>query len=211
MSSYNDHQVKTYTATAALEPYIRVKLDAGEVVVAGLNEVAIGVTLARVAAAGLVPVRLLNAFGTCWMTAAAAITSGAAVFGAALGKIDDTGVGPAIGYAEEAATAAGDIIEVLVRGQVPPAAVASANQAVVVPTAVNPAAPTAYAAVVNMTNPVTKTEGEAVSAALATLRSEVATYETAISALVVDVAALNTLIASLRTALITHGIITGAA
>lgn len=57
-------------------------------------------------------------------------------------------------------------------------------------TATNPAAPTAYAAVVNMTNPVTKTEGEAVSAALATLRGEVATYETAISALVVDVAAI---------------------
>lgn len=61
-------------------------------------------------------------------------------------------------------------------------------------TATNPAAPTAYAAVVNMTDPVTKAEGEAVSAALATLRSEVATYETAISALVVDVAAILALL-----------------
>lgn len=57
-------------------------------------------------------------------------------------------------------------------------------------TATNPAAPTAYSAVVNMTDPVTKAEGEAVSAALATLRGEVATYETAISALVVDVGAI---------------------
>lgn len=57
-------------------------------------------------------------------------------------------------------------------------------------TATNPAAPTAYSAVVNMTDPVTKAEGEAVSAGLATLRGEVATYETAISALVVDVAAI---------------------
>jgi hypothetical protein len=62
-------------------------------------------------------------------------------------------------------------------------------------TATNPAAPTAYAAVVNMTDPVTKAEGEAVSSALATLRGEVATYETAISALVVDVAAILALLA----------------
>lgn len=61
-------------------------------------------------------------------------------------------------------------------------------------TATNPAAPTAYAAVVNMTDPVTKAEGETMSAALATLRSEVATYETAISALVVDVAAILALL-----------------
>lgn len=38
----------------------------------------------------------------------------------------------------------------------------------------NVAAPAAYAAVVNMTNPVTKAEGEAVSAALAALRLTVA-------------------------------------
>ena|SRR5688572_5627588 len=63
-------------------------------------------------------------------------------------------------------------------------------------TATNPAAPSAYSAVVNMTDPVTKAEGEAVSAALATLRGEVATYETAISALVVDVADLRTKLAA---------------
>lgn len=61
-------------------------------------------------------------------------------------------------------------------------------------TATNPAAPAAYSAVVNMTEPVAKAEGEAVSAALAALRDEVATYETAISALVVDVAAILTLL-----------------
>jgi hypothetical protein len=130
MASVIEHSVKTYTATAALDAYVRVKLSSGEVVVAGLNEVAIGVTLANVAAGGLVPVRLLNSQGTAFMTAAAAITSGAAVRGAASGKIDDTGVGPVIGYAEEAATAAGDVIEVLLVGSIPLAATASADQAV---------------------------------------------------------------------------------
>ena len=61
-------------------------------------------------------------------------------------------------------------------------------------TAVNPSAPTAYSADASMTDPVTKAQGEAVSAALATLRGEVATYETAISALVVDVGAILTLL-----------------
>lgn len=58
-------------------------------------------------------------------------------------------------------------------------------------TATNPTAPAAYSAVTNMTDPVTKAEGEAVSAALAALRGTVATNETAISALVVDVAAIK--------------------
>lgn len=74
-------------------------------------------------------------------------------------------------------------------------------------TATNPAAPTAYAAVVNMTDPVTKAEGEAVSAALATLRSEVATYEGVISALVVDVAAVRTALINLISSLEAGGII----
>ncbi len=41
----------------------------------------------------------------------------------------------------------------------------------------NSSAPAAYSAVVDMTNPVTKTEGEAVSAALASLRGTVATMQ----------------------------------
>lgn len=130
MSSITQHLIRSFVATAALEPYIRVKLSSGQVVVAGLNEAAIGVTHARVAAGGLVPVSLFNGYGTTFMTAAAAITSGAAVRGAASGKIDDTGVGPVIGYALEAATAAGDVIEVLTVGSIPLAATASADQAV---------------------------------------------------------------------------------
>lgn len=71
-------------------------------------------------------------------------------------------------------------------------------------TATNPAAPTAYAAVVNMTNPVTKTEGETLSAAHKTLRDEVATYELAISAAVVDLAAIRAEVVKLVTDVATH-------
>lgn len=82
-------------------------------------------------------------------------------------------------------------------------------------TAAAPAEVTAYAAVVNMSEPVAKAEGEAVSAALKTLRDEVAALQIVIAALVTDVgvqnqndsdiaAKVNALLAKLRTA----GIIT---
>lgn len=74
-------------------------------------------------------------------------------------------------------------------------------------TATNPTAPTAYAAVVNMTDPVAKAEGEAVSAALATLRSEVAAYEVILSAVVVDLAVLRTKQIALITSLEAAGVI----
>ena len=77
-------------------------------------------------------------------------------------------------------------------------------------TATNPAAPTAYSALTNLTNPVTKTEGEALSAALATLRGEVATYETAISAVIVDVADIRTQLNLLIVKLKNHGLIASA-
>lgn len=77
-------------------------------------------------------------------------------------------------------------------------------------TAVNPAAPTAYTAHASGGVAVTSDSTgdlDTTAAALATLVSEVATYETAISALIVDVADLraqvNTALARLRT----HGLI----
>ena len=57
------------------------------------------------------------------------------------------------------------------------------------PTATGPAAPTAYAAVTNMTEPPTKAEGEAVSAALNVLVGEMTTLNTALVAALADRAA----------------------
>ena len=58
-------------------------------------------------------------------------------------------------------------------------------------TATAPAVITNYAAVVNMTNPVTKGEGEAVSAALATLENEVTALRGTVAACVTDVTVQN--------------------
>lgn len=82
--------------------------------------------------------------------------------------------------------------DLAVQGEAVADAAALTAEAPAAATAENPTAPTAYSAVVNMSEPVAKAEGEAVSAALATLVTEVGTYETAISALIVDAADLRT-------------------
>ncbi|OFW05653.1 MAG: hypothetical protein A3H96_11370 [Acidobacteria bacterium RIFCSPLOWO2_02_FULL_67_36] len=58
-------------------------------------------------------------------------------------------------------------------------------------TAAAPAAITNYAAVVNMTDPVAKAEGEAVSAALATLENEVTALQVTVAACVTDLTVQN--------------------
>jgi predicted RecA/RadA family phage recombinase len=69
-------------------------------------------------------------------------------------------------------------------------------------------APAAYAAVVNMTDPVTKAEGEAVSAALAALRTTVAACVTDLGVQNQNDSDLAQKILEIRTALIAAGILT---
>jgi hypothetical protein len=105
---------RTFTAGAALEPRRRVKLSGTSVVYAGDEEDAIGVTEFRAALGEDITVRLINAGGTFEVTAAGAITAGAAIYPAADGKVEATGT-TARGAALEAATANGDIIECLLK------------------------------------------------------------------------------------------------
>ena len=114
MSSFIEGNVKAYTAIAAVTPYVLVKKSGSGVVVLDTEatDVAIGVTLANAAAGGQVPVRLLNAGGTTLIRAGATIVQNAPVRQLNTGVIDDAGTNPVVGYAEEAATAVGDIIEV---------------------------------------------------------------------------------------------------
>lgn len=84
-------------------------------------------------------------------------------------------------------------------------------------TATAPAEITAYAAVVNMSEPVAKAEGEAVSAALKTLRDEVAALRIIVAACVTDLTVQNQndsdtaqKVLEIRAALIAAGIIAAA-
>lgn len=116
MSQYVETPTRTFAAGGALALHARVKLAAGALALAGATDVEIGTTTRETFAAGDdVAVRLRNAQGTCKMIAAAAIASGAEVNAKASGKIDDDAAASSvkIGTALEAATADGDIIEVL--------------------------------------------------------------------------------------------------
>lgn len=113
MSQYVETPCRSFTAGAALSLHRRVVLSAGKLAYAGASDVAIG-TLEKPSFADgdEVAVRLRNAPGTRKMVAAAAIAAGAYVYGAASGKVDDTGE-VLEGIALEAAGADGDVIEVM--------------------------------------------------------------------------------------------------
>ena len=115
----NAEAIGSFTASAALGPYLRVKYDATSgLVVAGPEDKELGTLNQRHIVSGqgaseTAAVVLANAPGTVKMVAAAAVAAFAPVYGAEGGKIDDAANTNPIGISLEAATADGDYIEVL--------------------------------------------------------------------------------------------------
>lgn len=118
MTQQTEIGFKTFTAGEALEAFRRVKLSSGNVVYAGAGEEFIGVTQDKVASGDPVNVALRASARTYKMVAAAAVTAGAVIYGAASGKVDDAASGVAQGTALEAATADLDVIECLLNNGV---------------------------------------------------------------------------------------------
>jgi len=114
MSQQNEG-IKTFTAGEDLEAFRRVKLSSGEVVYADQidSDGWIGVTQEKVSDGAMVTVRLKGTGRTSKMVASEALSSGASLYAADDGKVADTASGNVIGVALEAATADGDVIEVL--------------------------------------------------------------------------------------------------
>jgi len=107
--------IKTFTATEALEAYRRVKLTSASgthVEYADAGAEFIGITRLKVAIGESVPVRLRSAGYTSKAVAAEAFDAGAALYGGLDGTVQDTASGATQGVALEAAVAAGDIVEV---------------------------------------------------------------------------------------------------
>lgn len=111
MSQYFDTAVVPDTAAGAVGQYLRVRTP-GAIAVAGALDQSIGTMEVAALAAGPCSVRLKTAQGTQKMVAAAAISAGAYVYGAASGKVSSVANANIEGIAKEAATADGDIIEV---------------------------------------------------------------------------------------------------
>lgn len=107
--------VKTFVPGGAIDQYALVKLASGVVTETAATEQPIGVAMRAAAATDpSVPVKLLCAGGTIKCIADDAITQGAVVYCDGNGEVDDTDPGSAlkVGVALDAATTAGDIIEV---------------------------------------------------------------------------------------------------
>lgn len=117
MSQFVDSNTRTFVADEAIAIYTRVKLDSdGRVTTAGLTDKEVGTAVTPAAAAGdPITVKLRTGAGTHKMIAVEALAIGATVYTEAAGKVQDTAQATAfqVGTALEAATADGDVIEVL--------------------------------------------------------------------------------------------------
>lgn len=119
-------KIRTFLASAALAEHRLVKMnsttqDSIAYPAATEGNLVIGATCERpIANAERGPIRMFNAGGTVRLTAGAAIACNAVVYCVGVvGKIDDAVSGAPIGIALKAATADGDIIEVMVFKQMP--------------------------------------------------------------------------------------------
>lgn len=116
MSAQVQNEFITFIAGEALEAYRRVTLDASGQAIYADNEAWIGVTQAPAASGAVVNVRSRYAPGTFLIAASEAISAHAAVTTAADGKVAASG-GLTVGIAREAASADGNIIEVVLTSQ----------------------------------------------------------------------------------------------
>ncbi len=113
MSQYVESPCRQFTAGAARDRFLRVKLSGASLATAGASDVSIGTQeIESFAATDVVPVRLSTAQGTRKMIASGAITAGNPAYAAADGKIASSGT-VVEGRALESATEDGDVIEVL--------------------------------------------------------------------------------------------------
>ncbi len=113
MSQYNESACRTFVAGAAIAQYLRVKLTAGKLAVAGATERELGtMDRASFADGDPVAVRLRTAQGTGKYVAVDAITAGNVCYAAAGGKVSATG-SIVVGIALETSANNNDVIEVL--------------------------------------------------------------------------------------------------
>lgn len=103
----------TLVAASALSAYTRVYVDSsGQAALAGADNQDIGVVQEDVASGGNAPIRLWGA-GSMFIKTSSAITAGGMVYPAANGTVSGSKDDNQIGLAAQAATASGDVIEII--------------------------------------------------------------------------------------------------
>lgn len=104
---------RAYLAGEDLARRRRVKLSGSTVIYSDAGDVSIAVTEYAITSGTKGTCRETNYNGTQEVTAAAAIVAGAVLYGADDGKVSSVPAGPGIGFALEAASADGSIIEAI--------------------------------------------------------------------------------------------------
>lgn len=109
-------EIMSYTATLAIGENLRVKTSDGtSVAVCGAGEASIGLTVHATLAAGEKIAVIPNTHnGSRMMVAAGAFSAGAVLYAASAGRVDDVSSGSVVGTANQAATNAGDVVEVTI-------------------------------------------------------------------------------------------------
>lgn len=116
MSQYVDSNTKAFTAAGTIKQYARVTLGSGGTITeAGLAVKEIGTAMEPAVSGDTIAVKLRSGSGTHKMIAIEALAIGATLYTETDGKVQDTAASTSfqLGTALEAATADGDIIEVL--------------------------------------------------------------------------------------------------
>jgi len=112
-----DNTTRTFVAAEAIGAYILVKVDTNGSVVkatATASEPKVGYTVAAVGSGEAATVSLIHGGGSSFATASEALSIGDIVYGDADGKVSASGSsGDKVGVTLTAATADGDVIEVL--------------------------------------------------------------------------------------------------
>ena len=108
---------RTFVAAEAIDAYILVKVDSAGLVekaTATASEPKVGYTTASVTLGEAANISLIHGGGSSFATAAEALSIGDIVYGDANGKVSASGSsGDKVGVTLTAATADGDVIEVL--------------------------------------------------------------------------------------------------
>jgi ABC-type ATPase with predicted acetyltransferase domain len=116
MSQYVETNTKAFTAAGTIKQYARVTIGSGGTITeAGLAVKDIGTAMEPAVSGDVVSVKLRSGSGTHKMIAIEALAIGATLYTETDGKVQDTAASTSfqLGTALEAATADGDIIEVL--------------------------------------------------------------------------------------------------
>ncbi|MCK5127550.1 MAG: hypothetical protein KAR42_14940 [candidate division Zixibacteria bacterium] len=217
MNSYTE-KGKSFTAGEALVKYRRVKKSAANVVYADAGEDSIGVTMDNAASGASVNVKLFNDGGTFPTTAAGAIATNTAIYGAADGKISDTVSGEKVGTTNEASGADGDVIEIIAATPASFAAVASLIADPADPAAITGSDPAASSAItgaepaacaamtavltgVDTGTDMTAAQAATIVADFTAVKTAIDGNNVAIDANIVDIAALKTAVDANNTAI----------